>query len=66
MEVMINGKEVCNSKAIYGGPGHESKTPAGAVWKTLASTTACEQPIKVRKGDKLKIKANYDLEAHPP
>jgi hypothetical protein len=65
MEVKHNGKVVCDSEAIYGGPGHEGKSPSGAVWRTLASTTACDKPFKVSKGDTLSVTANFDLEKYP-
>jgi len=66
MEVKLNDKVVCDSKAEYGGPGHEGKSPEGKAWSTLASTTACEKPIKVSKGDQLAITANFNLEKYPP
>jgi hypothetical protein len=61
----INGKEVCNSKAEYGGEGHTSKTADGKVWETIRTTSTCNQPIKVVKGDKLYMEAHYDLDLHP-
>jgi hypothetical protein len=66
MEVKLNGNLVCDSQAQYGGPGHEGKSPEGKVWKTLASTTACKKPIKVSKGDKLAVTANFNLGKYPP
>jgi Stress up-regulated Nod 19 len=61
----INEKEVCDSKATYGGEGHTAKTPDGKVWETIATTSTCLEPIKVAKGDKLYMEAHYDLDLHP-
>jgi len=61
----INDQEVCNSKAVYGGEGHTSKTPDGKVWETIRETSSCYTPIKVKKGDKFYMQANYDTELHP-
>jgi len=67
MSAKINGKEVCTSKALYGGPGHEGKTPSGGNWTMIREMEFCDtnQPIKVRKGDKLSIAGNFDSEKHP-
>lgn len=65
MEISINGKQVCVSKAVYGGPGHEGVGADGKPWATVAETTECPNEIKVSKGDKLLIQARYDTEAHP-
>jgi hypothetical protein len=67
MSAKINGKEICTSKALYGGPGHEGKTPSGGNWTMIREMEFCEtnQPIKVSKGDKLTIAGNFDLEKHP-
>jgi hypothetical protein len=61
----INGKEVCDSRAQYGGEGHTGKTPDGHVWETIRVTSTCREPIKVIKGDKLYMEAHYDLGLHP-
>ncbi|KAF2402560.1 hypothetical protein EJ06DRAFT_547834 [Trichodelitschia bisporula] len=61
----VNNKEICNSVATYGGPGHTSHTSDGKVWETIATTTLCDTPLKVTKGDKIYMEAHYDLEQHP-
>jgi hypothetical protein len=61
----INGKEVCNSKAVYGGPDHTTKTADGRLWETIRETSSCLEPVKVQKGDQLDLQANYDTELHP-
>jgi len=65
MSAKLNGKEVCNSKALYGGPGHEGASQTGEKWTTINSMEFCEEPIKVSKGDKLTITADFDMIAHP-
>jgi len=61
----LNGKEICNSNAEYGGV--ESTLKDGdKEWNTINHMTYCEGPVKVVKGDKLLLEANYDLESHPP
>lgn len=65
MVISINDKEVCDSKIKYGGPGHEQVQPDGTVWKTLARTIACPDPIRVHKGDRIQMKAFFDFDEHP-
>jgi hypothetical protein len=66
IEVMVNGKTICESAANYGGPGFEGKNPDGTKWSTINQMTVCSQPINLVKGDKLYFQANYDLEKYPP
>lgn len=65
MIVKLNGRNICNSEAVYGGPGHESTGPDGRVWETVSTMTECPPEIKVTKGDKLMIEAHYDTDTHP-
>jgi len=51
----INGKEVCASKAKY--------TAAGVIEDMEFCSP--DPPIAVKKGDILKLQANYDLDLHP-
>jgi hypothetical protein len=64
--VKINGKEVCDSQAVYGGKDatshHASNTEN---WETISEMTSCYGPIKVVKGDNMTLESNYDLEKHP-
>ena len=66
MIMTVNGKEVCTSNIIYGGPGHEQVQPNGEVWKTIGETIGCNDPIRVFKGDKIQMQAFFDFEEHPP
>jgi hypothetical protein len=70
MDLFINDKYTCSSKATYGTSteGHSHDGGAGAAdasIKTITSMSVCTGPIKVRKGDYLTITAEYNLAAHP-
>jgi hypothetical protein len=79
--MFINDKHVCSSDAVYGmrtdadamgGHGHPESggknsapaAPAAAI-KTISSMTICTGPIPVKKGDSMKLIAEYDLSKHP-
>jgi hypothetical protein len=64
LKVTINGKQLCDSEALYGGPDHTSKTPDGKIWETLRETTVCKN-MNIKKGDKMFVVAAYDTEKHP-
>jgi hypothetical protein len=66
MDITINGKKACDTKLVYGGPGHEQVQSNGDVWKTIAKNIGCDDPIRVSKGDKIQLHAHFDFEAHPP
>jgi len=66
IEVKINDKVVCDSKALYGGPGHVGKTTDGKSWETIRDMVTCPEGVIVKKGDKIALTANYDIVAHPP
>jgi hypothetical protein len=65
MILKVNDKLVCESKALYGGEGFVSQTPDGQIWETLRESTKCEDPIRVNKGDRIYMEANFDLDLHP-
>jgi hypothetical protein len=58
----VNGKTVCDSKAVYGPLVKEN----GMEWAVIEKMTQCTEPIKVSKGDKLHMRSFYDTEKHPP
>jgi hypothetical protein len=62
---MINDKETCVSKAVYGGYGATRKGSNDEVWTTIREMTYCPGPVKVRKGDKITLEAHYDTSLHP-
>jgi hypothetical protein len=61
----VNGKEVCTSNLVYGGPGHESTESDGSVWKSMSKTEGCPDAIPVKKGDKFNFGAVFDFEKYP-
>jgi hypothetical protein len=65
MVVKVNGKDVCTSRLVYGGPGHEQVQANGEVWKSINNTIGCLDPIRVNKGDKFNMEAFFDYEEHP-
>jgi hypothetical protein len=66
MDFKLNGKTICDSRAVYGGKSGTLKGADGSVWETVSSTGECHDPIKASKGDVVTLQANYDLETHPP
>ncbi|KAF2664955.1 hypothetical protein BT63DRAFT_464214 [Microthyrium microscopicum] len=60
----VNDEIKCDSKALYGGEGHTTVVD-GKTWQTIRETTSCNQAIKVKKGDRIYMQANYDVELHP-
>jgi hypothetical protein len=63
LNVVINGKNVCTSKAIYA--VDEAVKLEGGSWTTIKEMSACLTPIKVNKGDGVIIEADYDFDLHP-
>jgi hypothetical protein len=64
VEFLLNGKQICNSKAIYGGEA-TTTTIDGKSWQTISKMEACFEPVKVKVGDTLEVAAHFDLQKHP-
>jgi hypothetical protein len=64
IKMTINGKEVCNSLATYGG-SEATLINGGKKWETLSSMSECGNAIPVKKGDMVKLEASFDTHAHP-
>jgi hypothetical protein len=64
VEIFVNGKQICDSKATYGGDGTTTKVD-GKEWTTISNMASCTDPVKVETGDSLQIIAHFDLDAHP-
>lgn len=64
INMYLNGKLYCTSKAIYGGPSG-TLNANGQTWISIATMTECNDPIAVKKGDRIKIEATYDTKEHP-
>lgn len=64
MQLRLNGNDICNSTAIYGGAGSKMKMD-GKEWDTISEMTVCRDMIPVKRGDYLTMSAIYDTESHP-
>ena len=62
VETIVNGKPVCESKAIY---GTKLKMENGKEWTTISKMTDCEEPFAVKNGDIITMKVNFDEVNHP-
>jgi hypothetical protein len=60
----VNGKQMCNSQATYGLAGGVTIVD-GKEWKTISKMSECTEPISLKKGDKIKLTAEFDNNAHP-
>jgi hypothetical protein len=58
MVLLINKKEVCTSRAVYGKGGDNNDL-------TIVEMTACPGTISFQKGDILTMSSVYDLAEHP-
>lgn len=70
MDMFVNGKYVCSSKATYGSRGEGGHSHGGAAGgdaaiKTISSMSYCEDAIAVKKGDALSMNVQYDLQKYP-
>lgn len=61
----MNNATICDSTAIYGTNGQTLKNADGSQWQTVSAMSECNEPTKVKKGDKVVIDARYDLDLHP-
>ncbi|KAF2404354.1 hypothetical protein EJ06DRAFT_518776 [Trichodelitschia bisporula] len=64
VNMYINDKLVCASKATYGGAGSTLKVN-GKEWQTITKMSECADPIAIKKGDNVLITASYDTKTHP-
>jgi hypothetical protein len=65
MELLINGKLACVSKAVYAIDGQVLTDKNGKTASSIVGMSPCVGPIQLKKGDKLSVTANYDRSAHP-
>jgi hypothetical protein len=61
LDILLNNKTVCSSKAIYG----TKMQMNGKDWTTISEMTDCTEAFKVKRGDVIKLVVNYDEIAHP-
>jgi hypothetical protein len=80
VSLYLNDKFTCASNAVYGdradgdtgmgggasgGSGHGHGGDSGSSIKTISLMTPCKGPFPVKKGDTMKLVAEYDLAKHP-
>jgi hypothetical protein len=58
--MQCTGKHICEAKALYGSDG-STATIDGKKWETIAAYAPCEDAVKFKKGDKVRMTADYDL-----
>jgi hypothetical protein len=64
VEILVNAKQICDSKAIYGGSATTTAVD-GQEWATISKMESCTDPVKVEAGDSLQIISHFDLDKHP-
>ena len=80
MSLYLNDKFTCASNAVYGDKSESSSGMGGsgmaggasrggakssAKIKTISLMTPCRGPFPVKKGDSMRLVAEYDLKKHP-
>jgi len=81
VDFTLNGKNICTSKAEYsanatggsmamgdemGGMGGMRRRDGGHGGdETITHMEKCEEVIPIKIGDKIRVTANFDLDAHP-
>jgi len=63
VSVSINGKTICSSVPTYAKV--EGKGATEETHFTIAQFSLCNDNVKISKGDKLIVKADFDTEKHP-
>jgi hypothetical protein len=58
VEVFLNGKNVCQSRAVY---GEQTASGTGQSWQTIVDYTPCNDAVAIKKGDKIYVTSEYDL-----
>jgi Stress up-regulated Nod 19 len=58
----LNGKEICNSRAIYG----QERGVDESQWAVITKMEQCTSPVAIKKSDKLQITSYYDTAKYPP
>jgi hypothetical protein len=61
--VFVNDKPVCTSTPEYAKV--ESRGKDEAVHYTIKEMSLCETQYQLKKGDRLRLKAEYDIEKYP-
>jgi hypothetical protein len=61
VRILVNGKEACEIKVLYGTEGGTAKALDGKEWQTIEGYSPCEGPFPVKPGDTLQMTSEYDL-----
>jgi hypothetical protein len=65
MVFSLNGKQICDSRSKYKAAAVRENGQTGTGEGMMSGTTICMDGTDYKKGDKLSIAANYDLNLHP-
>jgi hypothetical protein len=66
MVLKVNGKVICESKAVYNAANIAdggAKT-VGGMSGMISDMTMCVEPVDVKKGDVVSMEADYDTDLH--
>ncbi|TLD30278.1 hypothetical protein E2P81_ATG06931 [Venturia nashicola] len=71
LEVMLNNKTVCDSKAVYGGnpeyvPTAKTLQLGAPKMEHITKYSPCADFGKIKKGDQISLKGYYDFEKNSP
>jgi hypothetical protein len=58
VEVFLNGKNICQSRAVY---GEQKASGTGQSWQTIVDYTPCNDAVAIKKGDQIYVTSEYDL-----
>jgi hypothetical protein len=62
MVTKLNGRVICDSKAIY--KAEKVGKSTGGMSGMLSDMSICMESVDVKKGDVLSMEANYDMAKH--
>jgi hypothetical protein len=65
MVFSLNGKQICDSRTEYNAVAVGEHSHAGTGERMMSGISICMNDTYYKKGDKLSIAANYDLNLHP-
>jgi hypothetical protein len=64
MVLKLNGKVICDSRAVYKAENVLSGNSNGGMAGMISDMTMCLTPVDVKKADVLSMEANYNMEKH--
>jgi hypothetical protein len=57
----LTDEKVCEMKALYESGGDSATTVGGRKWETIVGYSPCEVMRSFKKGDRVRLTADYDL-----